>query len=86
MTKKWDEHKAVIVSLYLEQSKPLHEVQRIMEEEHNFKASWVSISYCIHTPSRFFLSKSAPDVDQDTGIPHAVRQMGDIQVQLPEIE
>lgn len=41
MTKKWDENKATIVSLYREQNKPLHEVQTLMEKEYGFKASCV---------------------------------------------
>ncbi|EGS19902.1 uncharacterized protein CTHT_0043950 [Thermochaetoides thermophila DSM 1495] len=39
MTKQWDEYRHIILSLYKEQNKPLHEVQRFMEEEHGFKAS-----------------------------------------------
>jgi hypothetical protein len=41
MTKKWDDHKAIIVSLYREQNKPLHEVQMIMKRDYGFNASWV---------------------------------------------
>ncbi|KAK0709778.1 Clr5 domain-containing protein [Lasiosphaeria miniovina] len=39
MTKPWDEHRETIVRQYKEQKKPLHEVQRFMEEKHRFKAS-----------------------------------------------
>ncbi|KAK0707564.1 Clr5 domain-containing protein [Lasiosphaeris hirsuta] len=39
MTKAWDDHREVIIGLYKEQNRPLHEVQRIMEERHNFRAS-----------------------------------------------
>jgi len=41
MTKKWDEHKATIISFYKEQHKPLHEVKRLMIEQHGFEASYV---------------------------------------------
>ncbi|OIW25194.1 hypothetical protein CONLIGDRAFT_84464 [Coniochaeta ligniaria NRRL 30616] len=39
MTKKWEEHKATIISFYKEQHKPLHEVKRLMEEQYGFEAS-----------------------------------------------
>ncbi|KAK0617202.1 hypothetical protein B0T14DRAFT_498265 [Immersiella caudata] len=39
MTKAWDDYKEVIIVEYKEHNKPLHEVQRIMEERHRFKAS-----------------------------------------------
>ncbi|KAM7207441.1 Clr5 domain containing protein [Naviculisporaceae sp. PSN 640] len=39
MTKPWKEYEKIITGLYKQQSKPLHEVQRIMEEQYNFKAS-----------------------------------------------
>ncbi|KAB5566877.1 Clr5 domain-containing protein [Coniochaeta sp. 2T2.1] len=39
MTKKWDEHRATIISLYKEQHKPLREVQRLMKEQYGFDAS-----------------------------------------------
>ncbi|KAK3349424.1 Clr5 domain-containing protein [Lasiosphaeria hispida] len=39
MTKAWDDHREVIIGLYKEQNRPLHEVQRIMEEKHGFRAS-----------------------------------------------
>ncbi|KAK1771799.1 Clr5 domain-containing protein [Phialemonium atrogriseum] len=51
MTKKWDEHMAIIMRLYKEQNIPLHEVQTIMEQKHNFKASWVT------TPSFYKLAQ-----------------------------
>ncbi|KAK3941664.1 Clr5 domain-containing protein [Diplogelasinospora grovesii] len=39
MTKQWNDYRDVIVGLYKMESKPLHEVRRIMEDEYNFKAS-----------------------------------------------
>ncbi|KAK1832367.1 Clr5 domain-containing protein [Podospora conica] len=39
MTKSWEEHKEVIIEQYKEHNKPLHEVQRFMEDRHGFKAS-----------------------------------------------
>lgn len=39
MTKRWKEHSEVIKKLYRNENKPLHEVQRIMEQQYNFKAS-----------------------------------------------
>lgn len=39
MTKKWDKHRDVIVRLYKEQNLPLHEVRKILEDKHQFKAS-----------------------------------------------
>ena len=41
MTKSWDEHREVIIAQYKEYNKPLHEVQRFMEDQHKFKASLV---------------------------------------------
>lgn len=41
MTKRWDEHKPTIISLYKEQHKPLNEVRKIMAEQHGFQASYV---------------------------------------------
>lgn len=41
MTKKWDKHRDVIVRLYKEQNLPLHEVRKILEDKHQFKASCV---------------------------------------------
>jgi hypothetical protein len=41
MTKRWDEHRATIISLYKEQHKPLHEVKRLMAEQYGFVASYV---------------------------------------------
>ena len=37
--KKWNEIKPILESLYLDQGCPLSEAKRILEEEHNFKAS-----------------------------------------------
>ncbi|KAH8897103.1 hypothetical protein GQ53DRAFT_760297 [Thozetella sp. PMI_491] len=39
MTKRWDEHRPVLLMLYKEQNRPLNEVMVIMEEQYNFKAS-----------------------------------------------
>ncbi|KAK4454032.1 Clr5 domain-containing protein [Podospora aff. communis PSN243] len=39
MTKAWDDYKDAIIGEYKEHNKPLHEVQRIMEEKYRFKAS-----------------------------------------------
>lgn len=39
MTKAWDDHKDAIIDQYKDHNKPLHEVQRIMEERYRFKAS-----------------------------------------------
>lgn len=41
MTKSWEEHKETIITQYKENNKPLHEVQRFMEDRHGFKASFV---------------------------------------------
>jgi hypothetical protein len=41
MTKSWEEHKETIIFQYKEHNKPLHEVQRFMEDRHGFKASFV---------------------------------------------
>lgn len=42
MTKQWADFEAIITGLYKHQNKPLREVQRIMEEQYNFKASCVT--------------------------------------------
>ena len=39
MTKKWAKYKDEILKLYLEQSKPLHQVRTIMVEKYGFDAS-----------------------------------------------
>ncbi|KAK5652715.1 hypothetical protein OQA88_9568 [Cercophora sp. LCS_1] len=39
MTKAWEDHKEAIIGEYKQRNKPLHEVQRIMEETHGFRAS-----------------------------------------------
>lgn len=39
MTKKWAKHRQRIVSLYLDENKPLHEVREIMIRQQNFHAS-----------------------------------------------
>ncbi|KAM7191599.1 Clr5 domain containing protein [Rhypophila sp. PSN 637] len=39
MTKQWNEYREVIIGQYKHQNRPLHEVQRIMEEKYKFKAS-----------------------------------------------
>lgn len=44
MTKKWDDHRDIILSLYREQNKPLHEVRDIMIKEYGFTASCVLLS------------------------------------------
>jgi len=35
----WDSHKSTIKRLYIDEGKPLREVMRAMQEQHNFKAS-----------------------------------------------
>ncbi|KAK3995798.1 Clr5 domain-containing protein [Cladorrhinum sp. PSN332] len=39
MTKPWDEYREIIIAEYKDQNKPLHVVQRTMEEKYGFKAS-----------------------------------------------
>jgi hypothetical protein len=39
MTKPWNKYRDIIVAEYKHKNKPLHEVQRIMLEEHGFWAS-----------------------------------------------
>lgn len=38
---EWDSHRTVITRLYSEQDLPLREVQRIMESQYKFKATYV---------------------------------------------
>lgn len=40
MTKDWKTVETLIRKLYLEQKKPLHEVIKIMSEQHGFTASY----------------------------------------------
>jgi len=51
MTKAWDDHKEVIIGEYKDNNKPLHEVQRIMEERFRFKASCVLPSFFLSLPT-----------------------------------
>jgi hypothetical protein len=44
MTKAWEDYRDAIIGEYKNHNKPLHEVQRIMEEKYRFKASYVSSS------------------------------------------
>ncbi|OIW26837.1 hypothetical protein CONLIGDRAFT_707345 [Coniochaeta ligniaria NRRL 30616] len=37
--REWQEHKATIIRFHIEEDKPLHEVQRLMAEQHGFEAS-----------------------------------------------
>ncbi len=39
MTKTWGPHKHIIIELYKQQNKTLHEVRKIMEETYGFDAS-----------------------------------------------
>jgi len=41
MTKAWSAYREIIIDQYKNKNMPLHEVQRIMEEKYNFKASCV---------------------------------------------
>lgn len=41
MTKQWDKYREIIIAEYKENNKPLHEVQRFMQERFGFRASYV---------------------------------------------
>ncbi|TLD28684.1 hypothetical protein PspLS_03202 [Pyricularia sp. CBS 133598] len=57
MTKKWARHQQRIISLYLDDNKPLHEVQSIMKEQQNFTASTRAYR---HRFMKWGLSKYSP--------------------------
>ncbi|TLS23988.1 hypothetical protein PpBr36_08093 [Pyricularia pennisetigena] len=57
MTKKWAKHRQRIISLYLDDNKPLHEVQSIMREQQNFTASTRAYR---HRFMKWGLSKYSP--------------------------
>ena len=41
MTKQWKQYRDIIIREYIDENKPLHEVQQVMERIHGFKASYV---------------------------------------------
>ncbi|KAI6576969.1 hypothetical protein MCOR06_010985 [Pyricularia oryzae] len=57
MTKKWAKHRQRITSLYLDDNKPLHEVQSIMKDQQKFTASTRAYR---HRFMKWGLSKYSP--------------------------
>ncbi|TLD06737.1 uncharacterized protein PgNI_08195 [Pyricularia grisea] len=57
MTKKWEKHRHRIKRLYIDDNKPLHEVQSIMREQQNFRASTRAYR---HRFMKWGLSKYSP--------------------------
>ncbi|KAK3381397.1 Clr5 domain-containing protein [Podospora didyma] len=62
MTKTWDDNRKTIIRIYKDENKPLHEVRRIMEEEHQFKASTRAYrSRFVRWGIRKYTSRKRPD-------------------------
>lgn len=58
MTKRWDQHRAIIVSFYKQHNKPLHEVKRLMAEQYGFVASYVPLLLNSEAPSLLTLDSN----------------------------